>query len=97
MLKTLLNATLASLILLSVSAYSEVLLLDAIAEEPANADSGVLRPKRGMKMTQVREQFGEPLSEHPWVGDPPITRWDYDKFTVYFEFDVVLDSVIHRQ
>ncbi|MGD2118358.1 MAG: hypothetical protein PVG66_08375 [Chromatiales bacterium] len=97
MLKTLLYATLAGLICASVPAYSDVLLLDAIAEEPANAESGVPRPTRGMKMEAVRQQFGEPVKEHPWVGDPPITRWDYENFSVYFEFDLVLDTVVYRQ
>jgi hypothetical protein len=30
------------------------------------------------------------------VGDPPITRWVYDRFTVYFENDRVIHSVVHH-
>ena len=97
MLKTLFCATLTGLLSLSAPVYSDVLLLDAISKEPANTDSGVLRPKRAMKMDQVRRQFGEPLKEHPWVGNPPITRWDYENFSVFFENDLVLDTVVHRQ
>jgi hypothetical protein len=27
------------------------------------------------------------------VGEPPITRWDYDKFVVVFEYNRVIHSV----
>lgn len=51
-------------------------------------------PSRGMSMDKVRAEFGEPAEEHPAVGDPPITRWDYDRYSVYFEYDKVLHSVV---
>ena len=78
-------------------AEAEVLLLDAISEEPANTAQGLPRPSRGMTMDQVRSSFGEPIKEHPWVGEPPITRWDYEKFSVFFEHQYVLDSIVHRK
>lgn len=51
-------------------------------------------PTRGMDMDKVRAEFGEPAREHPAVGDPPITRWDYDRYSVFFEYDKVLHSVV---
>jgi hypothetical protein len=73
-------------------ANSDVLLLDAI-----QSDSGsVGKPARGMSMDQVRSRYGEPGNELPWVGDPPITRWVYDDYTVYFEHQYVINSVVHR-
>jgi hypothetical protein len=51
-------------------------------------------PVRGMSMANVRNAFGEPQEEHPAVGEPPITRWDYDGYSVFFEFDKVLHSVV---
>jgi len=30
------------------------------------------------------------------VGDPPISRWEYNGFSVYFEHDLALHSVIHH-
>lgn len=78
-------------------AVAEVLLLEqAIQQEPVNGPGGVPRPKRGQSMDQVRRQFGEPVREMPWVGDPPITRWIYDRYTVYFEGRHVINSVINR-
>ena len=52
------------------------------------------RPKGGMLMTDVQKHFGEPRERHPTVGTPPITRWDYENFVVFFEKDRVIDSVV---
>jgi hypothetical protein len=69
----------------------------SIAQEPPNSPEGIPRPTRGMTMEQVRKQFGEPDTVEPAVGDPPITRWVYGKYTVYFEYQYVLHSVVHKQ
>ena len=53
-------------------------------------------PGRGMHMDQVEARFGSPKEKLPAVGNPPITRWDYGSYTVYFERDIVLDSVAHH-
>jgi len=55
-------------------------------------------PKRGLTMNEVEKQFGAPVTRHPTVGgasahQPPITRWDYNGFSVIFERDRVVDSV----
>ncbi len=78
------------------AAHADELLIEAIQHEPPNSPEGIPRPTRGMSMDQVRQRFGDPIKAHPWVGDPPITRWDYDKFSVFFEYQTVLDTVIHR-
>jgi len=57
-------------------------------------DSSVPRPMRGVRMTDVQKQFGEPTTRHPTVGNPPITRWDYPEFSVFFERDRVIDAVV---
>jgi hypothetical protein len=56
----------------------------------------VIVPGNGMSMDQVTQRFGEPTERVGSIGDPPITRWVYDSYTVYFEHDLVLHSVIHR-
>ena len=61
---------------------------------PPNSPEGVPRPVRGMTMDAVRERFGEPKSRLPAVGNPPITRWIYDRYTVYFEHDLTLHVVV---
>jgi hypothetical protein len=57
-------------------------------------DSGVTTPGRGMTMSQVSQQFGAPVSKIPPVGKPPISRWEYPGFIVYFENDHVIHSVV---
>jgi hypothetical protein len=53
-------------------------------------------------MSAVRQGYGDPLTEHPAVStsagpqQPPITRWDYSGFSVFFEHDRVVHSVVHR-
>ncbi len=50
-------------------------------------------PRRGLRMEQVEREYGAPLARHPAVGQPPITRWDYDGFSVFFESRTVLHAV----
>ena len=80
----------------TTTANADVLLLETIEAAPPNSESGVMRPHRGASMSQVRAQFGEPDSIMDAVGDPPITRWVYPAYTVYFEYEQVLDAVVHR-
>jgi len=54
-------------------------------------------PRRGESKTSVLERFGLADQEHPSVGTPPITRWDYRTFSVYFEHQHVINSVRHHQ
>ena len=77
-------------------AQADVLLLDAITSAPPNSESGVLRPRSGTSMTQVKNRFGEPDSVKGPVGEPPITRWTYPAYSVYFEHEHVIDVVVHR-
>lgn len=96
-MKSIVKLLLAACLLLgSTGIYADVLLLDAIAEAPKNSPEGVPRPTNGLTMEQVKKKFGEPLKELPAVGKPPITRWDYDRYSVYFEYDRVITSVVHR-
>lgn len=50
-------------------------------------------PRRGESMTAVEARFGAPRARHAAVGDPPITRWDYERFSVYFEHQRVVHAV----
>ncbi len=96
-MKLLVTLALATGILVSTSPlFADVLLMDKIAEEPGNTSAGMPRPHRYMSMDQVRGRFGEPVNIIPWVGDPPITRWVYDEYTVYFEYDRVIHSVVNQ-
>ncbi|WP_374381946.1 phosphodiesterase [Pseudomonas fluvialis] len=54
-------------------------------------------PRLGESQRSVLERFGLPDHEHPAVGQPPITRWDYREFSVYFEYRHVIRSVAHHR
>ncbi|HET8705540.1 MAG TPA: phosphodiesterase [Pseudomonadales bacterium] len=61
------------------------------------ADKGdVSRPSKGMSKASVQARFGKPEKESGPVGQPPITRWDYADYSVFFEYDHVIHSVMHR-
>jgi hypothetical protein len=57
-------------------------------------ESDVVTPTRGMSMDQVATKFGAPVTKVPAVGKPPISRWEYPGFVVYFEADRVIHSVV---
>lgn len=66
------------------------------ATEPA-ASAGVQRlqyPLRGMFMDNVENIFGAPQRKLPPVGEPPISRWEYPGYTVYFEGNRVIHTVV---
>jgi len=54
----------------------------------------VARPATGATKAQVNNQFGAPLKENAPRGNPPISTWEYAEFTVYFEHNHVIHSVI---
>ena len=56
--------------------------------------SDVATPTRGMTMDQVATKFGTPVTKIPAVGKPPISRWEYPGFIVYFEAEHVIHSVV---
>jgi len=65
---------------------------------PEKADAGVETfsidlPGRGMSMVDVEKRFGPPGKKEDEVGDPPITRWLYENFVVYFEYQFVIHAV----
>lgn len=53
-------------------------------------------PRGSMTMAAVRAAKGDPERELAPVGDPPITRWQYPGYVVYFENDRVITSVAGR-
>ena len=55
------------------------------------------KPQKGMTKNQVRKQYGEPVRSFAAVGNPPITRWKFDAFTVYFEHNHVIHAVDNKR
>ncbi len=59
------------------------------------APTTVPHPHRGQTMQQVVRIFGAPAKRYPAIGHPPMTRWDYRDFSVYFEYTRVIHAVVH--
>ena len=52
------------------------------------------RPESGMKKSRVEQRYGKPQSMGKAVGEPPISSWEYTDYTVYFEYDRVIHTVL---
>lgn len=63
---------------------------------PEAKEYSVQLPGRGMSMEMVQNRFGEALEKYSAVGDPPITKWSYKNFTVYFESEFVIHAVVNN-
>jgi hypothetical protein len=83
------------LLLLALSAATPA-LAETLSTETGNPAATGGQPNRGSTMAAVQGRFGEPAQRHATIGNPPITRWDYPQFSVYFEHDRVLHAVLVR-
>lgn len=66
---------------------------------PAAIPASIELPSKGISMAEVVKKFGEPKLKHQPAGggepkQPPITRWDYENFSVFFEHQHVIHAVI---
>ncbi len=61
--------------------------------EQAKTQPAVDMPTKGMSKERVKSLFGEPREEVPAKGQPPISRWKYQEFTVYFDNNTVIHCV----
>jgi hypothetical protein len=90
------KAALACLALCFVGSPAVLAETVVVNDTVAVRDTTVARPARGATMTLVESKFGAPTEKHPTVGTPPITRWDYPDFAVFFERDRVIHAVALR-
>lgn len=75
---------------------------DVLEMADPNLSSPVSKPAKGSTMTAVLRAFGAPTTKRAPVGggsrqQPPITRWDYPGFSVFFENSHVVDAVVPSQ
>ncbi|MDN5863709.1 MAG: hypothetical protein L0I62_00605 [Gammaproteobacteria bacterium] len=87
---------LASLLLCAVT----IALLPAPGVYAASSGAAQASPSRGMTMAEVRARFGDPqriMPPDPATAQgplkPPIIRWVYPDYTVYFERSIVIHTV----
>jgi len=70
--------------------YADVLLIEEVRQSER-----MDLPVNGQDKATVEAKFGTPIQKQPTVGDPPISSWKYDTYSVYFEHDLVLFTVLH--
>ena len=90
--KRIATAFMMGLACVMTPAHAEVIKLSV--GEQASEKQQMERPKNGMSRDQVRAHFGEPLNTTAAVGDPPISSWEYADYYVYFEYGLVLHTVL---
>ena len=88
--------TVSAALAAGVVGFAPICQADIVASDQGIAvrDGGVAAPARGMTMAQVTSKFGEPATKVAAVGNPPISRWEYSGFVVYFERDHVIHAVV---
>jgi hypothetical protein len=85
--------SLLALGLTTLPATADVLLMNG---NPMVVELGD-QPSRGMHERTVLSRFGEPVRRHGAVGEPPISRWDYGDYSVFFEGPFVIHTVVRSQ
>jgi len=90
----------AVLILFAMAVATPAVMAETV-EIPVGQQGAGLKniktPPRGMTKEQVQQTFGAPLSKSNPVGEPPISFWEYKNYAVYFEKNLVLDTVLKFQ
>lgn len=84
-------ALLAGAVIVATSAASA--RADELRVESTQAAATTDVPTRGMTMDTVQSRFGSPAQKLAAIGNPPITRWVYPSYVVYFEYQHVIHSV----
>jgi len=79
---------------LILTLFASFLQADVLLIEQVREVGNLTVPVNGQTMSEVESAFGAPQSKAPPVGDPPISRWDYEDWSVYFEYDRVLFTVL---
>ena len=62
-----------------------------------NQQQPITLPAKGMDKDSVKARFGEALEKTAASGEPPISRWIYPEFSVYFEGATVIHSVVRHR
>jgi len=79
-----------------VFGLTSIVHADTLQMEGTTPDASDARPTRGMTAARVEQKFGIPEAREAAVGDPPISRWEYKDFVVFFEYDRVIHAVVKR-
>ena len=78
------------------------MVLAEIVQIPLAAQGGehaaaINKPSKGTTQQSVLAEFGSPIAQTPAVGSPPISRWEYANYYVYFENKHVIHAVLKHK
>lgn len=90
------HITATGLLLLGLSANLSAEEINIPATKANSSEYSIQLPGRGMAMEKVQARFGEATDKISAVGEPPITKWIYKDFTVYFESEFVIHAVVNN-
>jgi hypothetical protein len=96
------SSTITAMLMTAVfSVYDDAARADTLTTHQLSTVTATNAPSRGMSMGQVEKRYGAPSDKLPVAGGdtarhPPINRWVYPGYTVYFERNIVLTSVALR-
>ena len=91
-----LRAVLLAAIACGLAASIQAETLDMQGTDNASRFEHAGKPSQGMTQERVEAKFGQPKSRVAAVGEPPISRWEYQDFVVFFEYDRVIHAVTRR-
>ena len=89
-MRQIFGSMLLTALVASGTAGADTLIMEGLEQSRVTADQ---RPGRGATMAAVEAKWGPPVSKGEPVGQPPIARWNYNGFVVFFEYDRVLHAV----
>ena len=84
-----------SLIFVTPAAFADTLAIPVGQQHGSSISTDL--PQRGLSAATVIQRHGDPAAQHAAVGEPPISRWDYQGFSVYFEAGTVVHSVLQHR
>ena len=81
---------------LAICGYATPTLAETVKIPVGEQSAGmeIEKPTLGMSKAMVEKRYGAPQERIAPRGQPPISRWVYQDFIVYFEYDTVLHSVV---
>ena len=90
------HITATGLLIFGLSGYISAEEINLPTPETEVSEFTIKLPGRGMSMEMVQNRFGEASERFSAVGEPPITKWVYKNFTVYFESEFVIHAVVNN-
>lgn len=90
------RAALLTAMALGLASFASAETLQMGESDGASRFESAGKPTRGMTEARVEADYGQPVSRQSAVGEPPISRWEYAEFVVFFEYDRVIHAVTKR-